>query len=71
MTFKVHLPSEKCACKSDITSSKFIFPILTYLAKIPCKPKGSLGNLSRSDTWDLSNLESNVGLPSTSNPTAP
>ena len=70
MTFKVHLHLEKWGCKSYTTSSSFIFPILTYPVKIPYKPKGSLQNLFHTDPWDLFNLESKVGLPSTFKPTA-
>lgn len=70
MTFKVHLHSEKCVCKSDTTSSSFTFPLLTSLVEIPFKPKGSLDNFSLTDTWDLSDLESKIGFLPTSNPTA-
>lgn len=49
-------------------------PHLFFRINLPCEDllqtKGSLENLSQTDTWDLSSLENEVGLPPTSNPIA-
>lgn len=69
MTFKVYLHSEKCACKSNATSSLFMFSLMTCV-KIPCKTKSGLENLFQTETWDLPNVDSKVVLPPILNPTA-